>query len=127
MFSLSPECLQLTVQPDEVSTVTLSTSLSLSECGVCALNDQGVEDCATSQKIEPSQNVTVRLNCTEPEKTISVLIESRIGEKMMSQIYHLCSIEARAESFIGFILKLKSQSEISCIIQCCIKVLNEQM
>ncbi|XP_066531416.1 CUB domain-containing protein 1 [Hoplias malabaricus] len=69
------EFLQLTVEPGTFSTVTLSTSLSLDLCGIC--NEIG-EDCDTSLKIKPSQSVTVQFNCSEPQKDISVLVESTV-------------------------------------------------
>ncbi|KAI4884255.1 hypothetical protein NFI96_014343 [Prochilodus magdalenae] len=72
------ECLQYLVQPDEVSAVTLSTSLPLDQCSICELKDQGNTDCVATLKIEPSKNVTVDFKCSEPQKTVSVLIERRL-------------------------------------------------
>uniref|UniRef100_A0A3B1IN57 CUB domain containing protein 1a n=1 Tax=Astyanax mexicanus TaxID=7994 RepID=A0A3B1IN57_ASTMX len=74
------ECLQISVQLDKDSTVTLSTLLSQDQCSICVINDQTGPDCSTSQIISPSEtiNSTLLLNCSQPYTSVSVLIRSRI-------------------------------------------------
>lgn len=72
------ECLQITLQPDESSTVTLSSSLPLDQCSICVITDQTGQDCSTTLTINPNDNAALLLNCSQPYSTISVLIRSKI-------------------------------------------------